>query len=205
MWKILFFTRAGETDSPKSTSQHPPDADSLPGRGSSLSPCPSPAAGFPYLFKTPARRSVASAGRSDAVCTSPLGASEGLWGDGKAALRGCFQPLFPKLHQRACFLLAFSPPFLPFLAFPCSPPSPFPCFFCCFAFPPLFLALLFFCLFCLFFFFNSVEACKQPGLLSQLGIRGEKRPFWAQRLVFFPQFVGVWGHIAAKGKHHLGK
>lgn len=99
---------------------------------------------------------------------------------------------FPKLHQRAAFCLLFF--LLLSLLFLALPPHLslalfcFPSAFSCFSFPLLFHY---------FWFILNVEVCKQPGLLSQLGIRGEKRPFWV--------LFGVWGDFAAKGRRHLGK
>lgn len=134
-WKNHIFTHVGETDSPKSTSEHPPKADSLLGRGSSLSPCPGCCC-FLYLFKIPAPG--AWPARPLRWCLlKPTGGQRGIVGRWESCS-------FPKLHQPARLLLAF---FSPFLAFPCSAPTPFPCFFV------VLLLLRFFLLFFPFRFF----------------------------------------------------
>lgn len=193
--------REGATDPPKSASRHSQNAVSLPVRGSRVQRLSLPLTrrrlnGFISNPSSEERGQSPAARRSDAVCTSPLGDSEGLWGDGKAARRSWFQPFFPQSAPMSLLFLCwffFFPPlllaFFAFLAFFFA----FPCFFC----------LLFFCLSLLFLF---AEACKWPGLFSQLGIWGEKRPFLGTKARFFPKlwfFFG--GDIAAKGKRRLGK
>lgn len=189
----------GATDPPKSASRHSQNAVSLPVRGPRVQRLSLPLTrrrlnGFISNPSSEERGQSPAARRSDAVCTSPLGDSEGLWGDGKAARRSFFNLFFPKVLRWACFFCGFFffhsllLAFFAFLAFFFA----FPCFFCllfyCFS-------LLFCCLSLLFLF---AEACKWPGLFYQLGIWGEKRPFLGTKAGFFPKSCFLGGILLQK-------
>lgn len=189
------FTHVGEPAPPKSTFQPPPRADSVAGRGCSLSPCPGCCC-LQYLFKIPAPGAWPA-----------LVFAQAHWGP--AGDSGAMAKLLSEPHSNLFFFFFFSPSqtaptsfafcllfyFFAFLCFSLLCPHAFPSLFFCFAFPPPFAFSLFFKFF--FFPFN-VEACKQPGLLSQLGIRGEKPPFWAHWPGFLPFFLGLGGILLPK-------
>lgn len=208
--------------------------------GCNLSPCASPAADLTYLFKIPARRSVAGA-RPLAVrmlfAQAHWGTARDYGATGKQLSEADFNLFFPQTVPTsllfACFFFAlpcffgFSLPFfcvsllfwlflaafllflaffLLFLAFFACFSFAFPCFFGFFLLPFCFSFrfLLAFLLLFLAFFFFCAEACKWPSLPSQLGIWGEKHPFWAQRLVSCPNhFLGggeyCWKRKASPG------
>lgn len=190
--------REGATDPPKSASRHSQNAVSLPVRGPRVQRLSLPLTrrrlnGFISNPSSEERGQSPAARRSDAVCTSPLGDSEGLWGDGKAARRSWFQPFFPQSAPMSLLFLwffFFHPLLLAFFAFLA--------FFFCFS---LLFLLAFLLPFLAFSFCRGMQVARP--LLPARNM-GWETPFFGHKGWFLPQIMFFWGGYCCKRKASPG-